>query len=68
MNGFAKCAKIKLMLKRIFYLSKILCLCLSRFQKVDDDYQKKEKYIDLPLNNLSVNKYIIENNKLNFCM
>ena len=49
-----------------FYLPKILCLCLSRFQKVDDDYQKNEKYIDFPLNNLNMNKYINENNKLNY--
>ena len=49
-----------------FYLPKILCLCLSRFQKVDDDYQKNEKYIDFPLNNLNMNKFINENNKLNY--
>ena len=49
-----------------FYLPKILCLCLSRFEKRGDDYRKNEQYIDFPLNNLDMNKYIIVENNLNY--
>ena len=49
-----------------FYLPKILCLCLSRFEKRGDDYRKNDEYIDFPLNNLSMNKYIIYESNLNY--
>ena len=49
-----------------FYLPKILCLCLSRFKRIGDDYKKNDKYIDFPINNLNMNKYIKENNNLNY--
>ena len=49
-----------------FYLPKILCLCLSRFEKRGDDYRKNDEYIDFPLNNLNMNKYIIYESNLNY--
>lgn len=49
-----------------FYLPKILCLCLSRFEKRGDDYRKNNEYIDFPLNNLDMNKYTIFENNLNY--
>ena len=49
-----------------FYLPKILCLCLSRFKRIGDDYKKNDKYIDFPINNLNMNKYIKENNNLKY--
>ena len=49
-----------------FYLPKILCICLSRFQKDGDDYSKNEKYIDFPINDLNMNKYMIIQSDLNY--
>ena len=50
-----------------FYLPKILCICLSRFQKRGDDYYKNEKYIEFPINNLNMNKFIVyQDNNINY--
>ena len=49
-----------------FYLLKILTICLSRFQKVGDDYRKNEKFVDFPLTGLDMNKYIMTKYKLNY--
>ena len=49
-----------------FYLPKILTICLSRFQKVGDDYRKNEKFVDFPLTGLDMNKYIMTKYKLNY--
>ena len=49
-----------------FYLPKIMCLCLSRFQKIGDDYIKNDKYVDFPVNDLNMNKYIIARNGINY--
>ena len=49
-----------------FYLPKILCICLSRFKKIGDDYIKDEKLIDFPLNDLNMNKYMIFNDGKNY--
>ena len=49
-----------------FYLPKILCLCLSRFEKRGSNYRKNEEYIDFPLKNLDMNKYIILKSNLNY--
>ena len=44
-----------------FYLPKILCICLSRFKKIGSDYIKDENFVDYPLNDLNMNKYMIFN-------
>ena len=44
-----------------FYLPKILCICLSRFKKVMHYYEKNGKYVDFPLDNLQMNKYMTLN-------
>ena len=49
-----------------FYLPKILTICLSRFQKVGEDYRKNEKFVDFPLTGLDMNKYIMTKYKLNY--
>ena len=49
-----------------YYLPKILCLCFSRFQKAGDDYRKYEKYIDFPLTDLDMNKYMIVKSEINY--
>ena len=49
-----------------FYLPKIFCICLSRFKKVGDDYRKNEKYIDFPLIDLNMDKYIIAKSELSY--
>ena len=43
---------------QFFYLPKIFCICLSRFKKVGSDYEKNEKFVDFPINNLDMNKYV----------
>jgi len=49
-----------------FFLPKILCICISRFIKVDNDYQKNEQYVDFPIENLNMNKYTKLKNKNNY--
>ena len=49
-----------------FYLPKIFCICLSRFKKVGDDFRKNEKYIDFPLIDLNMDKYIIAKSELSY--
>ena len=41
-----------------FYLPKILCICLSRFKKVINTYEKNGKYVEFPIENLQMNKYM----------
>ena len=41
-----------------FYLPKIMCICLSRFKKNGDDYTKDDKFVDYPLKNLNMNKFM----------
>ena len=47
-------------------MPKIFCICLSRFQKVGDDYRKYDKYIDFPLTDLDMDKYIIAKSELSY--
>ena len=50
-----------------FYLPKILCICLSRFKKTeDDDYIKDQRFVDFPLKDLNMNKYMIFNDGKNY--
>ena len=42
----------------LFYLPKIMCICLSRFKKHGDDYTKDGNFVDFPLNNLNMNKFM----------
>jgi hypothetical protein len=49
-----------------FYLPKILCICLSRFRKVVNYYEKNGKYVDFPINNLQMNKYMTFNDGKNY--
>ena len=44
-----------------FYLPKIMCICLSRFKKIGDEYTKNEKFVDFPLENLNMNKFMAFN-------
>jgi ubiquitin carboxyl-terminal hydrolase 4/11/15 len=49
-----------------FYLPKILCICLSRFKKVSSYYEKNGKYVDFPIDNLQMNKYMTFNDGKNY--
>ena len=52
-----------------FYLPKILCICISRFQKRGDHFSKNEQYVEFPVINLNMNKYIVykdENSDKNY--
>ena len=49
-----------------FYLPKILCICLSRFKQIENDYIKDKKFVDFPLKELNMNKYMIFNNGKNY--
>lgn len=49
-----------------FFLPKIMCICLSRFKKNGSYYTKNEKYIEFPINNLDMNKYIIYKDGQNY--
>ena len=42
----------------IFYVPRILIICLSRFSKRGYGYSKNDEYIDFPLENLDMGKYI----------
>ena len=39
-----------------------MCICLSRFKKRGDNYTKNEKFVEFPLTNLNMNKYMAFNN------
>lgn len=41
-----------------FYLPKIMCICLSRFEKNGNYYSKNRKFVDFPLHNLNMNKFM----------
>ena len=41
-----------------FYLPKIMIICLSRFKKQSNDYIKNEQFINYPLVNLNMNKFM----------
>ena len=49
-----------------FFLPKIMCICLSRFKKNKNYYTKNEKYIEFPINNLDMNKYIVYKDGKNY--
>ena len=49
-----------------FYLPKILFICISRFRKKNNDYKKNEKYIQFPIENLNMNKYLAFKNENNY--
>ena len=51
---------------QFFYLPKILCLCLSRFEKIRNDYHKNEKLVEFPINNLNMNKYMIKGTNMDY--
>ena len=55
-----KCKNSVNALKKLefFYLPKILCICLSRFKKVINTYEKNGKYVEFPIENLQMNKYM----------
>ena len=49
-----------------FYLPKIMCISLTRFKKYGNDYEKNDKFVNFPLNNLNMNKYMVSKNKNNY--
>ena len=49
-----------------FYLPKILCICISRFKKINNDYKKNQKYVEFPIKNLNMNKYMAFKNENNY--
>jgi ubiquitin carboxyl-terminal hydrolase 4/11/15 len=49
-----------------FYLPKILFICISRFRKKNNDYKKNEKYVQFPIENLNMNKYLAFKNENNY--
>ena len=50
----------------IFYVPKLLIICLNRFSKSNGYYEKNGDFIDFPLENLDMGKYICGPNKENF--
>ena len=49
-----------------FYLPKIMCISLARFKKYGDDYRKNDKFVNFPLNDLKMNKYMVSINNKNY--
>lgn len=49
----------------IFYVPRLLIICLSRFSKRGYGYGKNDEYIDFPLENLDMGKYICGPDKEN---
>ena len=49
----------------IYYVPRLLIICLSRFSKRGYGYGKNDEYIDFPLENLDMGKYICGPNKEN---
>ena len=49
----------------IFYVPRLLIICLSRFSKRGYGYSKNDEYIDFPLENLDMGKYICGPDKEN---
>ena len=49
-----------------FYLPKIMCISLTRFKKYGNDYEKNDKFVNFPLNDLNMNKYMVSKNKNNY--
>ena len=45
----------------IYYLPRLLIICLNRFLNNGGNYAKNEEFIDFPLENLDMEKYICEN-------
>ena len=60
-----KCKKQVKALKKseFFYLPNIMILCLSRFKKISNDYIKNEQFINYPLTNLKMNKFMTMKNE-----
>ena len=69
---FCKNCKNKVNAKKkldFFYLPKILCVSISRFQKKGDNYSKNDKLVEFPITDLNMNQYIInkdDNNQQNY--
>ena len=66
-----KCKSCKNLVKaskrlEFFYLPKLLCICLSRFKKKGSSYKKNDTFVDFPIENLNMNKYIKWNSKENY--
>ena len=58
-----KCGKCKTRVEAtkklsIYYVPKLLIICLSRFSKSDRYYGKNGEFIDFPIENLDIGKYI----------
>ena len=47
------CKKIE-----IFYLPRIMCICLTRFNRKGKKYTKNDEFVEFPLENLDMGKYI----------
>ena len=43
----------------LFYLPKILIICFKRFIKDSEKWEKKEDFIDFPINNMDMNEFVI---------
>ena len=56
-----KCKKHTLVKKKmeLFYLPKILIICLKRFIKMSYKWRKNEEYIDFPINNLNMGEFMV---------
>ena len=58
----SKCRRRVMASKQIelFYLPRILCICLTRFLKKGrfNDYTKNNSFVDFPIENLNMGKYI----------
>ena len=56
-----KCKKHTLVKKKmeLFYLPKILIICLKRFIKMSYKWRKNEEYVDFPINNLNMGEFMV---------
>ena len=56
-----KCKKHTLVKKKmeLFYLPKILIICLKRFIKMSFKWRKNEEYVDFPINNLNMGEFMV---------
>ena len=49
----------------IYFVPRILIICLNRFERHRDDFQKNSEFIDFPLDNLDMGQYIVGPDKEN---
>ena len=63
----SKCKNHVLAIKKteLFYLPKILIICFKRFIKDSDKWEKKEDFIDFPINNMDMKEFVIGPDKEN---